>query len=308
MGEYYMPGPQDGFLAKASRFLRTQQRPRPRFPRAIQVQTTSRCNATCLFCGYHVIKETHPHGAMDDALFKKIADECGHHFIGRISPYLMNEPLMDRKIAERIAYIHRVKKFVTKTKINTNGFLLDEDMSLGLIESGLRHLWVSVQGYSEETYRKSMGLDLGRTLANIDRFIELRVKKKADTPKLTITTLRTTLTLPELDYAKRYWSERQVRFKMHDMDNRAGKDLSALALHKPRRREHCDLFLKQAYVLYNGDMVLCCHDWRRSVVLGNVADASIEEIWNSAYFVDLIRQYQAGDYNNLEICRNCMTV
>jgi radical SAM protein with 4Fe4S-binding SPASM domain len=307
MGEYYMPGPRDGFLNRAVRFLRSRQRPRPRFPRAIQIQTTSRCNANCLFCGYHTIKNTHEHGAMDDALFKRIADECGRHYIGRISPYLMNEPLMDRKLPERIAYIHRIKKFGTKTKINSNGYLLDEEMSRGLVESGLRHLWISVQGYSEATYRESMGLDLKRTLANIDRFIELRAGMKSEFPKLTVTTLRTTLTEPELDYAARYWSERQVRFKTHDMDNRAGKNLAKLALRQPKRREHCDLFLKQAYILYNGDMVLCCHDWKRTVVLGNVGQNSIEEIWNSPSFIELIRQYQAGDFSNLEICRTCVT-
>jgi radical SAM protein with 4Fe4S-binding SPASM domain len=52
-------------------------------------------------------------------------------------------------------------------------------------------------------------------------------------------------------------------------------------------------------------MVICCHDWRRTVVLGNVREQSIEEIWNSPRYLELIRQYYAGDFSNLAICRTC---
>ena len=305
MSEYYMPEPGDDRLRQLWRYLRHKKRPRPKFPRHVQIQTVSRCNAVCLFCGYQDIKDTLPHGSMDDALFKKIADECGRHFVGRVSPYLMNEPLLDRKLPERIAYFNKVKRPGTKTKINSNGALLTADMSEALIDAGLRHLWISVQGYSEETYQKSMGLPLKKVLDNIDRFLDIRAKKGGKLPKLSITTLRTQLVESELEYAARYWGERQVNFKIHNLDNRAGKDLKDLAVNKPVLRRNCDLFLKQAYILYNGDMVLCCHDWRRTVILGNVGERSIAEIWNDPDFERRIRAYYAGDFSELAICRGC---
>lgn len=305
MAEYYMPSPDDGLIKKFIVWKKTGRRARPSFPRAIQIMTDSRCNARCLFCGYMDVHKTHPQGKMDDDLFKKIADECGRHWIGRISPYLMNEPLMDPKMPERIAYINKVKKPITKTKINSNGALLTADVSERLIESGLRHLWISVQGYSEETYKQSMGLSLSRVLDNIDTFLDIRDKMGKKLPKVSITTLRTQLVEDELEYAKKYWGERDVKFKIHKLDNRAGKDLSDLGVAKPKLRRDCDLFLKQAYVLYNGDMILCCHDWKRTVVLGNVSEQSIEEIWNSKKFTDIIYEYQAGTFDNCKICRSC---
>ena len=111
----------------------------------------------------------------------------------------------------------------------------------------------------------------------------------------------------EIEYAKKYWADRNVRFKIHTPDNRSGQDLEEIAVNKPKPKRNCDLFLKQAYILYNGDMVLCCHDWRRSVVLGNVGESSIRQVWNSLHFQDLIRQYYSGDFTNLEICRNCLS-
>jgi MoaA/NifB/PqqE/SkfB family radical SAM enzyme len=307
MAKYYLPRPGQGRLSQWFRTLRTRgrERPRPAFPRAVQFQTVSWCNARCLFCGYPETHDTLPQGVMDEDLFRKIADECGRHFVGRISPYLMNEPLMDKKLPERLAYLNRAKQPFTKTKINSNGFLLTEDMSLGLIESGLRHLWISVQGYSEESYKASMGLKLDVTLGNIDRFLELRERKRATYPKLTVTTVRTKYVDPELEYARAYWADRGVVFKVHTPDNRSGKDVSEFAVTKAKLRRRCDLFLKQAYILYNGDMILCCHDWRRTVVLGNVGETSIREIWNSPGFLEVIRGYQAGDFSKCEICRTC---
>lgn len=305
MAEYYMPGPEDTLWRKLVRWRKHDQLPRPRFPRAIQIQTDSRCNADCVFCGWHHTKGAQPQGRMDDALFRKIVDECGRHWIGRISPYLMNEPLLDPNMPDKIAYINKRRKFVTKTKINSNGALLTEGMSEGLIDAGLRHLWISVQGYSEETYRQSMGLSLSKVLGNIDKFLEIRGRKRKGLPKLTITTLKTTIVENELDYAKKYWADRDVRFKIHHVDNRSGKDISHLGTMSPKLRRNCDLFLKQAYVLYNGDMIICCHDWKRTVVLGNLGRQSLSEIWNSQHFLDLIRQYQAGDFRNLKLCASC---
>ncbi|MEF2145481.1 MAG: radical SAM/SPASM domain-containing protein [Desulfovibrionaceae bacterium] len=300
-----MPNETDGYLSQLLHWKKTGKRPRPSFPRAIQIMTDSRCNAQCLFCGYTEVHKSLPQGQMEDDLFYKIVDECSRHWIGRISPYLMNEPLLDQRMPDFISYINRKRKPVTKVKINTNGALLTESMSERLVDSGLRHLWVSVQGYSEESYRTSMNLSLSRVLENIDRFLDIRDRKGKKLPKISITTLHTSLVENELDYARKYWADRDVTFKIHKLDNRSGKDLSDLGVTKPRLRRNCDLFLKQAYVLYNGDMILCCHDWRRSVVLGNVAEQGIAAVWNSERFVRIIREYFAGEYRNCEICRTC---
>ncbi|MGA1870611.1 MAG: radical SAM/SPASM domain-containing protein [bacterium] len=306
MGRYYMPEESNKHLGPVFHWLKTGERPRPHFPRAIQIQTISLCNAQCSFCGYKSTFTTQPQGVIDEALFKKIIDECSHHYIGRISPYLMNEPLLDKNLPEKIAYINRNKKLGTKTKINTNGYLLNENMSHGLIKAGLRHLWISIQGYSRQTYRKAMGLDdPQRVFDNIDRLIEIKEKLRSHVPKLTITTLNTKIVATELEYAKAYWKKKQINFRIHGLDNRAGEELRAIAPNKPHRRRSCDLFLKQAYILFNGDMLFCCHDWRRTVVVGNVKERSIKEIWNSSLYKKLIYQYNSGDFSNIAICRQC---
>ena len=58
----------------------------------------------------------------------------------------------------------------------------------------------------------------------------------------------------------------------------------------------------------NAHCIFCCHDWRQSVVVvvGNIVNSSIGEVWNSDQFKTLIYEYYAEKFDNLEICRNCM--
>jgi radical SAM protein with 4Fe4S-binding SPASM domain len=127
-------------------------------------------------------------------------------------------------------------------------------------------------------------------------------------PKVVVTTLKTRLVENELDKAREYWSARDVKFSLHHLDNRGGEDVAGPirpSRESLTRKRDCDLFLKQAYIVENGDMIICCHDWRQSVVVGNITRTSIAEVWNSDYFKSLIYDYYAEKFDRMEICRNC---
>ena len=307
MAEYYMPKPGAGFLNKVWTWMKTGKRFRPSFPRTVEFQTLSVCNAKCVFCPHSQSPELIPHGRMADELITKIVDETCRHPVNRISPYLTNEPLMDKRMPDILRRIRQKAPFYTKTKINTNAALLTEDMSRKILDSGLSQIWFSVNGYSPETYRASMGLDFDTSINNIEAFLNLKKKLGKKRPTVRVTTLHTKLVEHELERAEAYWAERDVRFSIHQMDNRAGESTDALSPEKRRVfKRNCDLFLKQAYIVENGDMILCCHDWKQTVVLGNVAETSIKEVWNSKLFQERIYEYYAGRFDNMKICRNCM--
>jgi MoaA/NifB/PqqE/SkfB family radical SAM enzyme len=305
MAEYYMPRRGAGFLNKIYTWLKTGKRFRPSFPRAVEFQTLSACNARCVFCPHSRSPERIPHGRMDDALIDAIIDECSRHFVGRISPYLTNEPLLDTRMPGILASIHKRCHPFVKTKINTNASLLTEAVGRELLDSGLSHIWFSVNGYSPKTYRASMGLDFSATMANINAFLDLKKKSGKRRPKVKVTTINTTLVRQELAYARQYWAERGVSFSVHHLDNRSGASLADIAPAPFVPKRDCDLFLKQAYIVENGDMILCCHDWRQTVVVGNIARSSILAVWNSPEFLDRIYEYCARDYRNIAICRTC---
>lgn len=62
---------------------------------AIQIQTITGCTRTCDFCANAYVENT-PQGDMSDHIFELIIRQLKElHFSGRVSPYLMNEPLLD---------------------------------------------------------------------------------------------------------------------------------------------------------------------------------------------------------------------
>lgn len=308
MAEYYMPKPDDSYFKNILKWIKTGKRFRPRFPRAVQFQTLSTCNARCVFCCHSTNPDEIIHGRMDDSLVKKIIKECAHSMVGRVSPYMTNEPLLDKRMPQILKDIKKYSILPIKTRITTNGSLLTEDISRALIASKLDQIWISVNGYSHETYKASMGLDFERVMRNIDGLLLLKQKLKVKSPRVHISTLRTSLVEQELETARQYWNNRDVKFHVHSVDNRSGEsNFDALVPSDANcnLRRNCDLFLKQAYIVENGDMIICCHDWKQSVVVGNIKDKSISEVWNSDHFKKLIYEYYQEKFDNLEICRNC---
>jgi len=79
-----------------------------KFPEFFLIQTISYCNARCLICPYADTVSIQEQGPMDLDLFKKIIDEASlyQNQVKQIMPYLMNEPLLDKTLVEKINYIH----------------------------------------------------------------------------------------------------------------------------------------------------------------------------------------------------------
>ncbi len=106
------------------------------FPKYLSIQTTSLCNASCIFCPYKDIKNLFPTKIMGMDLYKKIIDECAYHkdLVKRIILYMNNEPLTDPYLIERINY---AKDKLPKSEIHilTNGLLLTERMSEQILNS-----------------------------------------------------------------------------------------------------------------------------------------------------------------------------
>ena len=67
----------------------------------------------------------------------------------------------------------------------------------------------------------------------------------------------------------------------------------------------CTRLFKHAYILFNGDMVLCCTDYFKTMVLGNVAESSIYEVWNGPRAVKIRQDFLRGDFSENPLCRDC---
>jgi MoaA/NifB/PqqE/SkfB family radical SAM enzyme len=304
---YYVDRANDGPLVRLRN--RLTRRPVPMFPRNLQIQTVTGCNADCVFCPYGATHSTQPKGRMSGELFRKILDEAREHGVRRISPYLMNEPLLDPDIVGKIREINeRVPK--GRVVLTTNGNYLTWEVTNALLNlpHGLHELYVSVQGVDREAYEATMrgNMQLDRTIANVLSFTAEQRRRQRDRPKLWVTMVDTAL----IDAARavEYWRSLGIACKYTRLENRGGHIADAHHL-SPRGSmdfyDNCQRPFRQAYILFNGDMVLCCVDYSRRQILGNVARSSIREVWNGPIAWTIRKRYIDRDRAALPLCRNC---
>jgi len=299
--------PGDGLLERWKK--RLTRRPVPAFPRTLQIQTRTGCNADCIFCPYGATADTQPRGTMEWALFRKIIDESARHRVRRISPYLMNEPFVDREIFGKIAYINRVNRRARVT-LTTNGSLLTAPVVERLLDlgGGVHELAISVQGIEPEAYARTMrgGMDLHRTLANVDHLVREMRRRRARRPALWITMVDTGII--DARRAVEYWRGRGLNARYTRLENRGGNVREAVGFSRSRKMDvfsGCTRLFKQAYIRFNGDVVLCCTDYEARIVLGNVRESSLHEVWNGAVAVSLRAKFLSGRIGEIPLCGAC---
>lgn len=277
----------------------------PAFPAEIQIETNTICNATCIMCPYQQVSKELPKGRMDLSLYEKILTECARETtLRRIEPFLNNEPFTDPRI---IDWIRLAKQMVPQAAvtITTNGSLLKPKDTDRLIHSGLDAIWFSFNGATKETYEKIMGLSFDTVKHNIDYLLSV----KPNTLRVFTNMIDTVPMQGEVADNIRYWESRGVGSGVSPLVNRAGNVSNFERLNyqpiSERPVRTCDLVFHKMYVGYNGDVLLCCMDWRRKVVLGNVRLQSLREIWNGTPYRRYRRFLEQGRSRELELCSVC---
>jgi MoaA/NifB/PqqE/SkfB family radical SAM enzyme len=277
-------------------------------PENVQIQTVTGCNAGCVFCPNGKTERSIPFGRlMDRGLFHSVADQCLELGVRRFTLYLMNEPLLDRHLPERIAYISARIREPRLTKVTTHGGLLTREMAQRLLDAGLDKLKVSIQSVDPSRYRRLMHLPLERTLKNIDRFLELKAKGGYVKPRLEIITVDSVQTRDELPAIRRYWRQRGIKLHIEAVENRIdhrGIRDSAIGVDRLVPFSWCRRLMQQIFILYDGRMVLCCSDWEQESIVGDLTSERVADVWYSGRYADYRRRFAAGDIEGM-ICFGC---
>ena len=282
----------------------------PSGPSRIQIQTQSGCNGRCAFCPNAAVLESGlAQGRMPPELFHKIIDELAGLAPRRVSLYLMNEPLLDGRLAEFVRYVtDRIPD--TATLVTTNGTHLDERCAEELIAAGLSRIKVSLQSIHPETNRRLMGpqIDAERVVRNVLTLRRLITERRAKLD-LRVSMVVTTLNAHELPRTRRFWRNHGVRLVTSAVENRGGSIEGADTLsggQMQARSAYCIRPNREMCILFNGDVVLCCVDWFRTTVLGNVARQSVAEVWNGPAFSEVRAALASKDLEKQpDICVHC---
>jgi wyosine [tRNA(Phe)-imidazoG37] synthetase (radical SAM superfamily) len=276
-----------------------------KFPRIVQVETTNVCNAECVMCPHSFLKRAATN--MDFGLFKKIVDECAGHQrqMEYFYPFLNGELFLTPHWQEYLSYA-RVKLAHTKIGIFTNGSLLDEKNITLLLEIQPDWINISFEGTSKEAYENiRRKLNFNQVEDNIIKLINKRKQLHKKLPRVTISIIRMQDNEKDLKGFVSKWKKIVDKVTVHGYSNWAGAITDKTIQIKTLARKPCYRLWTNLVVLANGDACLCCLDYEGKVLLGNLSQEAIVQVWQGARIEEIRSLHMLGQYNKIELCGNC---
>jgi len=76
----------------------------------------------------------------------------------------------------------------------------------------------------------------------------------------------------------------------------------------PVQYKHCEWIFNKIYINYKGDLVLCCSDYEYEVVMGNVMEQPLDEIFNCELYREYRQAHISGDSKTMPLCDKCNRV
>ena len=147
---------------------------------SLHLALSDRCGANCIFCPKHPSKIKLEDMAFE--LLKKIIDEISskefkkHHNIKEIQVSNNGDCFLNKDVIKMLRYIKK-KCPNTKVIVFTNFQLFNEELQrLILTERLIDEFNCNIDSMSPDYYKFIKGLDLDKTLKNMDSFVRLRNK------------------------------------------------------------------------------------------------------------------------------------
>ncbi len=288
--------------AKLLWFFLTGRERVPALPVEYIVETTAKCNLYCPMCPREMHKQ--PKEDMSDEIFERLVSEsqgAAEHMmlIG------LGEPFMDRKIFDRIEYCER---HGVATLLSTNGTFLDEKTAARLLDSPLKHITLSFDGASKETFeRYRKGARFEKVRDNFVRFAKMKHERGAKI-QIVAQMVRMPGNAHEVDAFRSFWGSvpgiDQVRVK-EDETNLVQPETRKVA-GKMRRCHY--LWRGAMYVKHDGRVYPCCQSYGLDgPPAGDLREKPLGEIFNSDEMQRLRRLHAKGRGAEVDMCARCST-
>jgi len=282
-------------------------------PLGLKIEFTNLCNANCIFCAYQY--QTRPHEFMPDEIYYKIIDE--YCLIGGgalLLSTIVGDPLLDKHFIKRIKYA-RSKSEITCISTITNCINLKEEEIKEIISSGINSILVSTAPWDKKLYEQIYrNKNYEKMRNNVKDLLEENCK--SGNPVEIILGFRSNLSINETLSLPDYMAIKHLPHKVQFnavFDTWSGKikkeDLLPGMHIRPKLKldfEPCSQLYSFPVILENGNVGLCaCRDYNADseLIVGNIMDNSLSNIWKSKKVIDLRKRFYQGDFPN--ICKDC---
>ena len=286
-------------------------------PFIVFVDPASACNFRCSFCptGHHAIPEiaNRYNGLMKFDVFTKIVDDLADFDkpIKVLRLYKDGEPFLNKRLADMVRYA-KASGRVEYVDTTTNGSLITPGRLGPVLEAGLDKINVSVDGMTEEIYQRVTGVrfDFPRFVENVKWLFAN--KGSCEVVVKTIGDILTPAQREEFfdvfgDYADRIFVENLAPcWPEFDTEKHMGvKITQGIYQQAIGETEVCPYIFYGCSVNADGQVSSCFLDWGRKLIIGDVRQDTMFEIWNSDKMNALRMLHLEGKRRSHPVCGSC---
>jgi len=266
----------------------------------ITIETTNLCPAHCTICPRD--QYTQKLEIMDFNLFKKIIDDVAQYNITSLDTCGFGEPFTDKLFFKRCEY---TKQKLSKVEIyaSSNCFLMTPNIYDDVIKY-VDILKMSIYGVTKDTYEKSHRgrLKFERTISNILGFLE-KIKDLEKKPYIIGLLTVTNINQHEIDDWIKFWEPKIDEVFVWKPHNFGGARNYRNVDHT--KQVSCGRpFNGPLYVHVDGTVSMCCFDFNRNLVIGDMKTETIYDVLHSDAYKKLKVAHQHREFKGY-ICENC---
>jgi radical SAM protein with 4Fe4S-binding SPASM domain len=264
---FYVPDWSTAFHTLLNEILYRLKHPQGHRITTVVVELSSFCNLDCVICARHKVM-SREQGHMDFDVFKRLVD--ANPSVGNYILVGWGEMMLNPIFFDAVAYLKNKGKRIALT---SNATLFTQENIDRIIDSGISHITISMDGL-DKVYQSIRGIPFETIETNINALSRTIKTRGAD-----IYLEVNSVALPAV-ISQKPEIERRIGPLVDDI--RYSSYLEYNKLKKNNRKNACrELWRGMITVLHDGRVVPCCMDYNATMVLGDVFQAPLDELWNN---------------------------
>lgn len=296
----------------------------PAPPRVFEIETTTNCPSQCLSCPKTYIFERKS-SLMPLSLFKSIIEQIkpenqisSNNGKPSINLTHYGDISLYPYFPEAVEICKKQGLYVTAS---TNAALMTPELGRKIVKAGIDEIWMVIDGMDDETSMRIRGVSAKKGIANIHALIDIKNELGANSLEIKVIMIRQPANRHQWDKFLEYWNKVKGvspylgKFSSFGGDvpeiNKLLKELQQMGA-QPEEDNRIRYFNKfkcyypwhSVSIQSDGLVLPCCRDMNGIMILGDLKEKSLAEIWNDKPIQELRRELNSGNIKN-PLCSRC---
>lgn len=274
------------------------------FPNRVLLEMTSVCNMNCRMCPRHNLKR--PSIDFNKDLYLKVVDELDQYGVEGVWLFHLGEPILHKNWKEIVDYVGK-KKNIEMIWFSTNGVAFNEDCIDFILNSNITFLNYSLHGTNEKTFEYvSPKIYYKQVRGHLDLLLEKK-KKLGKGPIIHIQMIDQEGTRGNInEFLETFYGSGEIvsinTLEYVNLEN----NKFGLERKRPGVVKKCTRISRgDCFIVSNGDVQPCDAAYNSEILLGNVKEKSVYDIWNSAARKKILELNEKGEMYKMDHCKKC---